>query len=213
MPRLSDTMQEGTLARWLKQPGEKVEKGDILAEIETDKATMELEAEDAGVLTRLIAGEGDEIAVGKPIAVISADGEAPDEAPDGARQAAKETADSAGGRETAETEDAETKDAGHVASWRAVLGRLGRLRRLSIFDNPRARPIAYRDLLAPGHVAIVDLSDTEAAKLKGTKDRYAVGQAIPLESFLPGDYKMKVKVVDTVSGKTYDLEREFRVRG
>ena len=57
------------------------------------------------------------------------------------------------------------------------------------------------------------LSDTEAAKLKGTKDRYAVGQAIPLESFLPGEYKMKVKVVDTVSGKTYDFEREFRVRG
>jgi GWxTD domain-containing protein len=57
------------------------------------------------------------------------------------------------------------------------------------------------------------LSDTEAAKLKGTKDRYAIGQAIPLESFVPGDYKMKLKVVDTVSGKTYDFEREFRVRG
>src|SRR2546421_9668823 len=53
-----------------------------LAEIETDKATMELEADDAGVLTRLIAGEGDEVAVGEAIAVISADGEAPDAAPD-----------------------------------------------------------------------------------------------------------------------------------
>jgi pyruvate dehydrogenase E2 component (dihydrolipoamide acetyltransferase) len=90
---------------------------------------MELEAEDAGVLTRLIAGEGDEVPVGKPIAVISADGEAPEEAPDEARQgaeeaadgeapeeapgeagqAAEETTDGAGGRETAETEDAETE--------------------------------------------------------------------------------------------------------
>src|SRR5690349_14903656 len=88
-----------------------VEVGDVLAEIETDKATMELEAEDAGVLTRLIAGEGDEVEVGKPIAVISADGEATDAAPDEARQGAEETADSADGRETAETKDAETEDA------------------------------------------------------------------------------------------------------
>jgi GWxTD domain-containing protein len=57
------------------------------------------------------------------------------------------------------------------------------------------------------------MNDAEVAKLKGTKDRYAVGLAIPLESFVPGDYKMKLKVVDAVSGKTYDLEREFRVRG
>jgi len=57
------------------------------------------------------------------------------------------------------------------------------------------------------------MSDAEVAKLKGTKDRYAVGLAIPLESFVPGQYKMKLKVVDTVGGKTYDLEKEFRVRG
>ena len=50
MPRLSDTMQEGTIARWLKAPGEQIQKGDVLAEIETDKATMDLEAFDAGVL-------------------------------------------------------------------------------------------------------------------------------------------------------------------
>jgi pyruvate dehydrogenase E2 component (dihydrolipoamide acetyltransferase) len=72
---------------------------------------MELEAEDAGVLTRLIAGEGDEVAVGEAIAVISADGEAPDAAPDEAREVAEETADSVGGRETAETGAAETEAA------------------------------------------------------------------------------------------------------
>jgi pyruvate dehydrogenase E2 component (dihydrolipoamide acetyltransferase) len=108
MPKMGDAMEAGTLASWLKHEGDQVEVGDALAEIETDKATMELEAEDAGVLTRLVAGEGDEVAVGETIAVISADGEAPDAAPDKAREVAEETADSADGRETAETETAET---------------------------------------------------------------------------------------------------------
>ena len=82
MPKMGDAMEAGTLSSWLKHEGDQVEVGDVLAEIETDKATMELEAEDAGVLTRLIAGEGDEVAVGKPIAMISEDGETPDAAPD-----------------------------------------------------------------------------------------------------------------------------------
>ena len=111
MPKMGDAMEAGTLSSWLKHEGDQVEVGDALAEIETDKTTMELEAEDAGVLTRLIAGEGDEVAVGEPIAVISADGEAPDAAPDEARQVAEETADSVGGRETAETETGEAEAA------------------------------------------------------------------------------------------------------
>src|SRR5262245_46035446 len=70
MPRLSDTMQEGKLARWLKQPGEAVHPGEVLAEIETDKATMELEAYDTGVLERILVGEGQTVPIGEPIAVI-----------------------------------------------------------------------------------------------------------------------------------------------
>jgi len=111
MPKMGDAMEAGTLASWLKHEGDQVKVGDALAEIETDKATMELEAEDAGVLTRLVAGEGDEVAVGETIAVISADGEAPDAAPDKAREVAEETADSADGQETGETETAETETA------------------------------------------------------------------------------------------------------
>lgn len=56
------------------------------------------------------------------------------------------------------------------------------------------------------------MAATEAAPLKGTKERYAVGTAIPLESFIPGDYKMKIKLVDMVLGKSYDFEREFRIK-
>lgn len=70
MPRLSDTMQEGTLARWLKKPGDEVHRGDVLAEIETDKATMELEAYDSGVLERILVQEGQTVPIGQPIAVI-----------------------------------------------------------------------------------------------------------------------------------------------
>ena len=70
MPRLSDTMEEGVLSQWLKGEGDAVHKGDVLAELETDKATMELEAFDEGVLERLLVPEGATVAVGQPIAVI-----------------------------------------------------------------------------------------------------------------------------------------------
>ena len=70
MPRLSDTMQEGTIARWLKKPGDTVNKGDILGEIETDKATMDLEAYDAGVLEQILAQEGETVPIGQTIAII-----------------------------------------------------------------------------------------------------------------------------------------------
>ena len=77
MPALSPTMTEGKIARWLKNEGEPVRAGDVLAEIETDKATMEVEAIDEGVLAKIVIPEGTEhVAVNTPIAVIAANGEA-----------------------------------------------------------------------------------------------------------------------------------------
>ena len=76
MPALSPTMTEGNLAKWHKREGEAVSSGDILAEIETDKATMEVEAVDDGVLGRIIVAEGAEgVAVNTPIAILLEDGE------------------------------------------------------------------------------------------------------------------------------------------
>ncbi len=76
MPALSPTMTEGKIARWLKTEGEPVSAGDVLAEIETDKATMEVEAVDEGVLAEIVIPEGTEhVAVNTPIAVIAANGE------------------------------------------------------------------------------------------------------------------------------------------
>src|SRR6516162_1935918 len=76
MPALSPTMTEGKIARWVKSEGEPVRAGDVLAEIETDKATMEFEAVDDGVLAKIVIPEGTEhVAVNTPIAVIAGDGE------------------------------------------------------------------------------------------------------------------------------------------
>src|SRR5438034_8385405 len=76
MPALSPTMTEGKIARWVKNVGEPVHAGDVLAEIETDKATMEVEAVDEGVLAKIVIPEGtDHVAVNTPIALIAENGE------------------------------------------------------------------------------------------------------------------------------------------
>src|ERR1700712_4278667 len=76
MPALSPTMEKGNLAKWLKKEGDVIKAGDILAEIETDKATMEVEAVDEGVLGKILIPDGTAgVKVNAPIAVLVADGE------------------------------------------------------------------------------------------------------------------------------------------
>jgi pyruvate dehydrogenase E2 component (dihydrolipoamide acetyltransferase) len=77
MPRLSDTMSEGTVGRWLKKPGDTVEVGDIIAEIETDKATMELESFEKGTLQEIVVPEGQTVPIGQTIAIIGDGSAAP----------------------------------------------------------------------------------------------------------------------------------------
>ena len=82
MPALSPTMTEGTLARWLKKEGEAVKAGDIIAEIETDKATMEVEAVDEGILGKIVVAGGTAgVKVNDVIAVLVEEGESADAAP------------------------------------------------------------------------------------------------------------------------------------
>src|SRR5688500_9394847 len=77
MPRLSDSMEEGTVLKWLVEEGGEVKRGEPLVEIETDKANMTYEADTDGVLIKVIANEGDTLPVGDPIAEIGEEGEAP----------------------------------------------------------------------------------------------------------------------------------------
>src|SRR5437763_17036235 len=97
MPRRSDTMEEGTVGRWLVHEGDAVNEGDVIAEIETDKATMEFQAYSAGTMLKILVGEGESAALGAPIAILGEPGE---ELPDGA----------AGGAPEAATEDAAGPD-------------------------------------------------------------------------------------------------------
>src|SRR5690242_16563293 len=76
MPALSPTMEKGNLAKWLKKEGDKVKSGDIIAEIETDKATMEYEAVDEGTIAKIVVPEGtQDVAVNAVIAVLAGEGE------------------------------------------------------------------------------------------------------------------------------------------
>ncbi|MGB9188690.1 MAG: biotin/lipoyl-containing protein, partial [Methylovirgula sp.] len=76
MPALSPTMEKGNLAKWLKKEGDKIKSGDVLAEIETDKATMEIEAIDEGVLAKILVPEGTaDVPVNDIIALIAGEGE------------------------------------------------------------------------------------------------------------------------------------------
>ncbi|MBA3793362.1 MAG: 2-oxo acid dehydrogenase subunit E2 [Rubrobacter sp.] len=129
MPKMGDAMEEGTLLKWLKSEGDDVSEGDALAEIETDKVTMELEAEDSGTLAQLIASEGDEVPIGEAIAFIAGEGE---EVPErggesgaGAEAEAEEGGDEGGGTQATatETEEAEeTEDGGGEAQAAAPSG-------------------------------------------------------------------------------------------
>jgi len=75
MPKLSDTMEEGVIAKWNVKEGDKVESGDIIAEVETDKATMEVEVFDAGTILKILADEGDSVPLGNTMAIIGEEGE------------------------------------------------------------------------------------------------------------------------------------------
>ncbi|MDF3056048.1 MAG: pyruvate dehydrogenase complex dihydrolipoamide acetyltransferase, partial [Rariglobus sp.] len=89
MPKLSDTMTVGTLVKWLKKEGDAVKSGDTLAEVETDKATMELECFFDGIILKIFAEAGSQVALGEPLCAVGKPGETV-EAPAGKPAAAKE---------------------------------------------------------------------------------------------------------------------------
>jgi pyruvate dehydrogenase E2 component (dihydrolipoamide acetyltransferase) len=134
MPALSPTMEEGTLAKWLVKEGDEVSSGDLLAEIETDKATMEFEAVEDGVIGKILVPEGSEgVAVNSPIAVLLEDGESADDI--GASAA---TAPVAAAESTPET----TTDTASAAPAPAALAAPVAADGNRIFASPLARRIA-----------------------------------------------------------------------
>ena len=131
MPALSPTMEEGTLAKWLVKEGDEVKSGDILAEIETDKATMEFEAVDEGTIAKILVAEGtDGVKVGAPIAILAGEGEdvsaaAPkaDTAPAEAPKAAAAPAPKADETPKARARSGAGRDSGRSAAARRAAAR------------------------------------------------------------------------------------------
>src|SRR5262245_7908624 len=113
MPRLSDSMEEGTILKWLKSDGDEVSEGEELVEIETDKANMTYEADEAGTLS-IVAKEGDTLAVGETIAKIGegggSDASEDDEAKAEAEEDEEDDEDEAGAEAEADEEEAEDED-------------------------------------------------------------------------------------------------------
>ncbi|MCA9845222.1 MAG: hypothetical protein KC491_11255, partial [Dehalococcoidia bacterium] len=102
MPQMGADMTEGTVVQWFKQVGDAVERGEILAEIETDKANVELEAFESGTLLKLVVGEGEVVPVGDVIALMGDEGEAiPDSTDEGKDSAKPETRRGTGETRTA----------------------------------------------------------------------------------------------------------------
>jgi pyruvate dehydrogenase E2 component (dihydrolipoamide acetyltransferase) len=178
MPALSPTMEEGTLAKWLVKEGDTVSSGDLLAEIETDKATMEFEAVDEGVIGKILVPAGTEgVKVNTPIAIILADGEsATDAEKAGAPKAGKSEADAKAAPVVApspETAPAKGYGAGETAATPAPSVQHEGGERL--FASPLARRIAKEkgiDLAAikgsgpKGRIVKADVEGAEAAPPK-----------------------------------------------
>ncbi|APX11165.1 pyruvate dehydrogenase complex dihydrolipoamide acetyltransferase [Tateyamaria omphalii] len=172
MPALSPTMEEGTLAKWLVKEGDTVSSGDLLAEIETDKATMEFEAVDEGTVGKILVAEGSEgVKVNTPIAVLLEDGESADDIGD--TSVPKEAAGNSAAPEDASDETTSTEGHGHGetdATTAAAAQKSGDVKR--IFASPLARRIAAQkglDLSAikgsgpHGRIVKADVESAEAA--------------------------------------------------
>ena len=147
MPALSPTMEKGNLAKWLKKEGDPIKTGDVIAEIETDKATMEVEAIDDGTLGKILVPEGtNDVAVNTPIATILAEGERQSRTQRRQIRAAGATA-TAGGTETTgrKSRDASAREnRNHQAAITAADARTRSPRRYRDGHHDHARSVARR---------------------------------------------------------------------
>jgi pyruvate dehydrogenase E2 component (dihydrolipoamide acetyltransferase) len=183
MPKMGDAMEEGTLLKWLKSEGEEVSEGDPIAEIETDKVTMELEAEDEGTLAQLIASEGQDVPVGDAIAFIQGEGEEVPERSEGGGEEEAEVGgeeDGGGAQATAtETEAPEEVEAEEETGGEAADGRAdGHFR-----ASPIVRKLAEENDLdlskidGSGPAGRIVERDVRAAMESGTAQRTEDGAA------------------------------------
>ncbi|TML13244.1 MAG: 2-oxo acid dehydrogenase subunit E2 [Actinobacteria bacterium] len=180
LPRLGQGMEAGTIVRWLKSEGDTVEKGEPLYELDTDKVTQEVEADSSGVLLKILAGEGEEIEVGKRIAVIGEEGEeVEEEAPVEVDQDAQEEGSPAPAREEERERGREAaKEEERAASETARAD--GRIKASPLARRiARERGIELASLTGTGPEGRIVAEDVERA---ATAPAHATVGAAPLEA-------------------------------
>ncbi|MBY6165675.1 pyruvate dehydrogenase complex dihydrolipoamide acetyltransferase [Pseudooceanicola nitratireducens] len=182
MPALSPTMEEGTLAKWLVKEGDTVSSGDLLAEIETDKATMEFEAVDEGVIGKILVPEGSEgVKVNSPIAVLLEDGESADDIGAASGTAAPAASSGAATPASAGGAPAEAPAQAAAAAPAAPKGADGN----RVFASPLARRIAAQKgldlagLKGSGPHGRIVKADVEAAQAEAPAKAAASASAAP----------------------------------
>lgn len=151
MPRLSDTMQEGTLARWLKKPGDEIKKGDVLAEIETDKATMDLEAYDEGTLQQILVQEGETVPIGQVVAIVGSGAAVQQPLPPATPSLAAARADGVDGAGTPRTPTANAPQAGMSDAGKSLADDESSTRQ-GVKASPLARRLADEHGIDLGHL-------------------------------------------------------------
>jgi len=185
MPKLSDTMTEGTLIKWHKKVGDSVEIGDILAEVETDKATMEMEAFDEGTITEILIQEGEKATIGAVLAVLDGDdaGAAPAAASAPAAEAPKSAAAPAAAATSAAPAPVKTEDGSRIKASplaRKVAGDLG-VDLSSVTGTGPAGRIVRADVESAGSSkpAAKSTEASAAANLAAAVKARATGAAAP----------------------------------
>ncbi|CAA6676357.1 MULTISPECIES: dihydrolipoamide acetyltransferase family protein [unclassified Lentimonas] len=222
MPKLSDTMTVGTLVRWLKNEGDAVTNGDMIAEVETDKATMEVECFDDGILIKQYCGEGAEVAVGDPIAAV---GEAGEEAPAGtssapAKEAPAAPEPTAEAPAPAEAEPAPVAEAPAPAAAPATSSTGGRIKasplakkiaaekgldlatiqgsgpggRILKEDVLNAKPVAAAPAAAAGAPAAAPAATLEALDIPVTNMRKSIGKALVASKTQAPHFYLQIEV-------------------
>lgn len=191
MPKLSDTMTEGTLLRWRKKKGDNVEVGDILAEVETDKATMEMEAFEEGVLTDIYVPEGGKVIVGAPLALVLKEGEKASAKPKASPASAAPAADVPAARPSVASGRPLTPRA-RAAALRAGGGVAGNLNEgVRVKASPLARKIAdargvrLAGLQGTGPGGRIIAFDVENAPVGGSGSAPAAAGSSPVAAILP----------------------------
>jgi pyruvate dehydrogenase E2 component (dihydrolipoamide acetyltransferase) len=190
LPRLSDTMEEGVIAKWHINEGDKVKRGQIIADIETDKATMEFESFDAGTVLKIVAPEGETLPLGAPIAVLGKPGEDADEAlakngggakaPKAEKKAEKKTEEKTEKKtekkaESDEEAQAEAlpKESDRIAA-SPIARRMARERGLRLSDIEGSGP--------NGRIVKADVEQAKGARPGGARpQRFAEGEDVEVE--------------------------------